>query len=209
MNESNYKHTCEVCNTKFDAVLKADGTPRARKYIVCGDTCYEIRIGIRNPNTPKGKTPTKGKHYKDCGYCGVSHIRSRPFDRYCSDECHKTLITATKKAYRESESGRSVIRAARLKRKARLRGSSSGHSIDPIKVFERDKWICHLCGAKTLKEKRGTTDDKAPELEHIVSLAHGGTHTWGNVACSCRKCNQAKGANSIGQLGFCFPNVSS
>lgn len=74
--------------------------------------------------------------------------------------------------------------------------------IDPFKVLERDKWRCHLCGVKTPKSKRGTHDDRAPELEHIVSLADGGTHTWGNVACSCRKCNIEKGAASHGQLGF-------
>lgn len=86
----------------------------------------------------------------------------------------------------------------------RARQSLGSDNIDPIKVFERDKWKCHLCGIKTVKSLRGTHDDKAPELEHIVSLADGGTHTWGNVACSCRKCNRTKGAQSRGQLGLGF-----
>lgn len=98
-----------------------------------------------------------------------------------------------------------VLKAARktgkLSRKAKRRGAVS-ESINPIKVFERDKWKCHLCGVKTLKSKRGTYDDRAPELEHIVALADGGSHTWGNVACSCRKCNGTKGARSLGQLGL-------
>lgn len=43
---------------------------------------------------------------------------------------------------------------------------------------------------------------KAPELEHIIPIAMGGTHTWDNVACACRLCNQAKGARDFGQLGL-------
>lgn len=76
--------------------------------------------------------------------------------------------------------------------------------IDPLKVFERDKWRCHLCGEKTPRRLRGTYDPRAPELEHIIPLAKGGTHTWGNVACSCRACNGMKGAKAQGQLGLGF-----
>ena len=102
-----------------------------------------------------------------------------------------------------SESKSASRRIHKLKRKASRRNREAD-AINPIRVFERDKWRCHICGRKTPKEKRGTYDDDAPELEHIVSLASGGTHTWGNVACSCRKCNQAKGAASFGQLGLRF-----
>lgn len=101
----------------------------------------------------------------------------------------------------EAIEGRRLHRIAKLRRKAKERGVEVD-SIDPIKVFERDKWRCHICKIKTPKELRGTHGDRAPELEHIVSLADGGAHTWGNVACSCRKCNQAKGAASFGQLGL-------
>lgn len=92
---------------------------------------------------------------------------------------------------------------AKLRRKASFKFADSD-PINPIKVFERDKWRCHICGIRTPKAKRGTYADDAPELEHIVSLSCGGTHTWGNVACSCRKCNRVKGAASFGQLGLRF-----
>lgn len=52
--------------------------------------------------------------------------------------------------------------------------------------------------------KCGTCHDKAPELEHIIPLSRGGLHTFSNVACSCRKCNHAKGDKEYGQLNLGF-----
>jgi 5-methylcytosine-specific restriction endonuclease McrA len=51
---------------------------------------------------------------------------------------------------------------------------------------------------------RGTHADRAPELDHILPLAAGGDHTFDNVACACRKCNQAKGALPLGQIRLTF-----
>lgn len=99
---------------------------------------------------------------------------------------------------------REVRRAAKAKRRASCRGSLAD-TISPAAVFARDKWRCHLCGRKTKLALRGTAQPLAPELDHIVSLADGGTHTWGNVACSCRECNNAKGARSKGQIGMSLP----
>lgn len=90
---------------------------------------------------------------------------------------------------------------AKAKRRLRCRGSAY-QPVDPIKVFNRDKWKCHICGTSTPKELRGSYLGNAPELDHIVTLADGGSHTYGNVACACRSCNQKKGARSCGQLKF-------
>jgi len=143
---------------------------------------------------------------KQCRACGTSHIRRAPNVATCSRACQAMRIAdqLLKRAlYKQSEAGRAAKRRAKAKRRAAIRGAEY-ESIDPIKVFERDQWRCHLCGIKTIRKLRGSTDDRAPELEHIVSLADGGSHTWGNVACSCRRCNRTKGAASFGQLGLGF-----
>lgn len=90
-------------------------------------------------------------------------------------------------------------RAAKARRKARQRGVAA-ETFDPLLIFARDKWRCQLCGCKTPRQKRGTYDGDAPELDHIVPLALGGPHTQANTQCACRTCNQAKGATAIGQL---------
>lgn len=73
--------------------------------------------------------------------------------------------------------------------------------INPIKVFERDAWRCQMCGVKTPKKLRGSFKPNAPELDHRIPMALGGPHTWGNVQCSCRRCNMEKGASrALGQM---------
>ena len=59
-----------------------------------------------------------------------------------------------------------------------------------------DQRACSRSCHSNLRALRGTHKDRAPEVEHIVSLADGGHHTWNNVACACRRCNIKKGAGS-------------
>lgn len=139
---------------------------------------------------------------RECAHCGEMHIRRRPYYRMCSAECETEYRQKAKEAYRQTETYKKIRRASKSRRRARMRGAGVVESIDPIAVFENAKWVCHICGDKTLKSKRGTTHDRAPELEHIVALANGGTHTWSNVACACRKCNIEKGAKDYGQMGL-------
>lgn len=90
-------------------------------------------------------------------------------------------------------------RTHRLARKARQRGAQV-EAVNPIKVFERDDWKCRLCGIRTPKSKRGTQDDDAPELDHIIPLSRNGEHSYRNTQCACRKCNAAKANKPLGQL---------
>lgn len=94
---------------------------------------------------------------------------------YCSTACAK----------------RNVRRLARKKERARLR-TQAIENVNPIKVFERDKWKCQSCGVMTPRKLRGTYDDRAPELDHIMPLSLGGAHSYMNTQCLCRKCNAAK-----------------
>ena len=74
--------------------------------------------------------------------------------------------------------------------------------IDPLEIFERDKWRCRLCRRKTPQELRGTREPNAPELDHIIPLSLGGPHTRKNVQCLCATCNRKKSAKYEGQLAF-------
>lgn len=82
-------------------------------------------------------------------------------------------------------------RAARLARKA-LERARRVERVDPISICERDHWHCYLCGVHTPRELRGTYDDRAPEVDHVVPLAAGGAHSVDNLRCACRKCNLIK-----------------
>lgn len=129
-------------------------------------------------------------HSESCPVCGIG---------YCPLFGKLSWKTKCPDCSNELEAVR--LRCKRAMRRAMVRGANADR-IDPIKVFERDNWICHLCGKKTKPALRGKHDALAPELDHVVTLADGGSHTWGNVACSCRKCNNSKSGKSLGQIGF-------
>ena len=121
-----------------------------------------------------------------CAECGAAFVTSYGNKRtkFCSIECG-------------DRHARRVNKGVRSKR---IRCGSGRDRIDPIAVFKRDGWRCRMCGTKTPQSLRGTTKPNAPELDHIITLADGGSHTYANVQCSCRKCNGAKGSKSQGQL---------
>ena len=52
-------------------------------------------------------------------------------------------------------------------------------------VFARDGYRCMECLL--------APPDVALELDHIIPLAAGGSHTYDNVACAHRACNLEKG----------------
>lgn len=221
-NVGNSKFYCEGCHKEVDRKVKK--TNDAGKY--CSSKCASrqksrifgeikalISIGDRQRKSrrdaqtnPKIKEEKKAlskirqnikQRIKDCRICGKSHVGRIKYGRYCSYECRQEIqrIKLDKKA--------KLKRIYKSRRRAATRGASADN-IDPILIFERDGWVCHICGVKTIKSKRGTCHDKAPELEHIIPLSRGGLHTFSNVACSCRKCNHAKGDKEYGQLNLGF-----
>lgn len=145
---------------------------------------------------------------RPCTHCGLSFEQARRWQRLCSEWCaqaaKKAAAAKGRSKLRATDQGKAKRRAEKNRYKSlrRSRVGASGESIDPIAVFERDGWRCHICKQRTPKKLRGSTEDRAPELDHIITLFDGGSHTWANVACACRQCNGEKGARSLGQLNL-------
>lgn len=161
-----------------------------------------------------------------CDWCGARYNVKSSSHKFCSFECQdKERYQAVLDGYEPvtfkcAECGRTktteygdksriycglvcLKRAARRASKQARRARRSASMVEPVsafKVFARDGWRCHLCGVRTLKRLRGTTDDRAPELDHIVPLAKGGEHSYRNTACACRRCNIEKSDAMLGQL---------
>lgn len=47
---------------------------------------------------------------------------------------------------------------------------------------------------------RGSKNHQAPELDHIIPLSRGGSHTYKNTQLSCRSCNQLKRDMTVDEL---------
>lgn len=119
-----------------------------------------------------------------CRYCGIAFSRILGTAiQFCSDHCRTT---------REKE----VNAAHKSKRRAVEKAIDADH-INPYKIFWRDGWKCKHCGKKTPRKNRGTTKSNAPELDHIIPLSIGGTHTEDNVQTLCRCCNQKKSNGAL------------
>ncbi len=145
---------------------------------------------------------------RTCVDCGIQErrLKNEWHTGWRCNVCSASRLNAYIADYKQTETAKASRRRAKARRRAIERGVQADR-IDPIAVFERDKWRCHICGIKTKKALRGTYEPLAPELDHITTLADGGAHTWGNVACSCRECNHTKSSRSMGQQGFDFAVV--
>lgn len=122
---------------------------------------------------------------RPCVGCGLSTGATHAGTNYC-EQCRAASIKQQR-------------RASKARRRATERGLEA-ERFDPLEILMRDGWRCHICGVSTPKRLRGTYNDRAPELDHIVPLAKGGQHTRINTACACRKCNGTKADNIVGQL---------
>jgi len=164
---------CAQCGALFEARLGS----------LCSAACRKER-GRQAALEYARVADVRDRSPRACRECAVVFVPVYGMKRrsFCSQDC----------------CDRSGNRTARLKRKARKRAATV-ESVNPTRVFERDGWLCHLCGTKTDKAKRGTYHPKAPELDHIVPLSKGGAHSYANTACAHRKCNADKSDKIIGQ----------
>jgi 5-methylcytosine-specific restriction endonuclease McrA len=181
-NEFRAKRTdrTSYCSRQCAAKYKAEIANRASELLAVKakailQEVYAIRrLGKQTYFAPKYRTI--------CPSCDVVHITERTHPRQMMAKVCDACIAETDRALR---------RVARSKRRAKIR-TTEVDSIDPIKVFERDAYLCYLCNEQLDANDRGTIKPLAPELDHIIPISKGGPHIWDNVACACRQCNQAK-----------------
>lgn len=109
-----------------------------------------------------------------CQECATAFVGSgRP--RYCSSDCAR----------------RHARRIAKWRRKRSFKGQRQDVIRLP-KLALRDGWLCHICRRKVVR--------KTWSVDHLIPRAHGGMHTWENVALAHHRCNTLRGATGEAQL---------
>lgn len=81
----------------------------------------------------------------------------------------------------------------------RRRAKTPGDVSDVVRwrVFELDRWRCHICGRLVQKRYRNSPSHPwGPTVDHLIPRAVGGTHVEANLATAHRMCNSRKGAGS-------------
>lgn len=96
--------------------------------------------------------------------------------RFCSPACAKRVHK----------------RIGRKEARARAKGVIIVDRVDPLIVFNRDRWRCRACDTPTPREKRGSFEHDEPTIDHHIPLGAGGEHSYANVRLLCRRCNERK-----------------
>lgn len=92
----------------------------------------------------------------------------------------------------ENREKRRAYMTAKAIRRYRAKADSAVETIDSEKIFERDGWVCQLCGEE-VDPLTFYPHPESPTLDHIVPLSLGGSHTENNVQLAHFRCNCSKG----------------
>lgn len=141
--------------------------------------------------------------FVNCTACGESF---RPFNKSgcCSDKCHEELARLNSREWYAKAmllpKYKNKVRAAEYKRKA-LKVNAYVEHVDVAVVFRRDKGICWLCNEKVDPSLKWPNLGFGT-LDHIVPLARGGMHSYGNIKLAHLSCNCRKGPKQIVQASM-------
>lgn len=166
------EYACEICGKIFLSKQSK------------ASFCYKKCVALHRRNLAEQK-----RVYSVCKKCGKKFFRpkNRPFvdsNTFCSRECAGVGEIGLGKTKKRKSAGSHYHRA-------KFYGSDF-EFFNPFDVFERDNWICQICGKSTPKKNRGSKLHNAPQLDHIVPISKGGPHTYSNTQCLCRDCNLKK-----------------
>lgn len=166
---------CRVCRNQFI---------KRYRNLTCSQACKQeiarraATIHFMASHGPKTRQSPRAFTCRECGkQASVGY--GNKLRVFCSHKCREV-------------NGERIQRSAHH---AKRRGVTITEYFDPFIVFERDGWICQLCGCGTPLSQRGTRAPNAPELDHILAIADGGQHTQENTQLLCRHCNREKARN--------------
>lgn len=181
---------CQECGASF---------PYAGANRYCSEECRlrASRLRARAISRSRIKPST-------CEQCGTEFVKAygslhvRVWKRWCCSDCRDAHVLKRKQI---TDSRRYAVmfkgRIGSLHvRRAQFYGVPYELGVTRARVFKRDGWVCQICKRDTLRGKlsrTGPRDGRLPELDHIIPLSKGGSHTCANVQTLCRRCNNEKG----------------
>lgn len=129
------------------------------------------------------------------GLC-KKHYRQTERGRFLRQEERKRYYAREsgrlkQKEYKKSKNGREIKKREKYRR--RLREKTFYEKFTSLEIFERDNWICKICGEPVDKELKFPHPNSAT-LDHIFPLSRGGGHTRENTQLAHAVCNFKKGA---------------
>lgn len=113
--------------------------------------------------------------------------------RVCVPVEHRRHGTQWSTEYTARSDQRHRISASTARHARRLRvEAATVERFDPVEVFERDGWVCGLCG-EPIERSLAWPDPASVSLDHVLPLAAGGEHSRANTQAAHWICNVRKG----------------
>lgn len=177
---SRIRMKCKSCG---NVIERAESTIRI-KNIRC-EHCFDVEKNKKELNEKRVELMRFFIAYKElktpkqCCICGEEFYSQYSGKKYCSDKCKNINKKKTNSS---------------IRKRCRKYGVYYDPSVKSVDVFKRDHYICQICGIEciTNDDKWGYVGPYSPSIDHIVPLAKGGTHTWGNTQCTHIICNSYK-----------------
>jgi 5-methylcytosine-specific restriction endonuclease McrA len=133
--------------------------------------------------TRKGKAANRRSYEKN-----REATNARIRQRY-ADNPNKILSKLSAWRIRNPEKAQAIIDRGNAKRAERLANC-------PINDFTRTDWLLMLAAFEYLCAYCGK-NDRCLEMDHVIPLSKGGSHTAPNIVPACRSCNAKKGAKIL------------
>lgn len=185
--KSRYSHTCTYCGETFRT-----SSPRAQKFCsyrcrargfrratterscaVCAVSFSSVTADTCSTACWQWRDRNPGSRFsRVCAYCGESLPTAKPFGTlYCGSPCRN--------------------KAVGHRRRVRM-SEAPAQNFQPIEIFVRDGWVCHLCGRQIDPSIKDGPD--AASLDHLIPVSHPEFpgHVPANVAASHWNCNFVK-----------------
>jgi 5-methylcytosine-specific restriction endonuclease McrA len=162
--------SCQHCQRRF-------ASTNSRQF--CSDDCTQgYRDAAKQASRLKWaieriERQKKNAKLQSCKQCGIQYTSlTQDGKLYCSRRC--------------------VAKYARKNREHIARSSTRiGGGFSSLDVFKAANWKCKICGIK-VQQATGQHSETQATIDHIVPMSKGGLHVWGNVQCSCQRCNANK-----------------
>lgn len=121
-----------------------------------------------------------------CAECGTVFDMQNRRAKYCSKACGE----------RSKSRARYALTRGALDRSHARRAGDTRARVRPMVIFERDAWVCGICG-RPVDKALTYPDPMSASVDHITPISLGGAHTPENVRCTHLRCNVRRG-NRLG-----------
>lgn len=206
--------TCRACGLDF--AYEHTGPGRKRRFCEpCAKSLkpaqrydqrvYQGRYGLKRRAAGLHWSEGRKRRTATCGHCGAGFETAQRIAKVCSRAC----LSAIQDARRKSDEQKAATKQDRWqRRRARKANAPRVERVDLIAVFERDNWICWICGEPAPRSLRGKRHPMAPTGDHVIPLARGGDHTAVNVRCAHATCNFSKCDKLPSEMGLSVQGFS-